>query len=63
MPRPRKVEAIVSPLLESGVAERVFAVAGMRGQGHRAFVVVRLADWDAARADPAGADERAVRRS
>ena len=43
----RQVEEMVSPLLDSGVAERVFAIAGMRGQGHRAFVVVRLADWDA----------------
>jgi multidrug efflux pump len=40
-----RVEAITEPLLESGVAERVFAIAGMRDQPHRAFVVVRLADW------------------
>ncbi len=42
-----KVEAMVSPLLDSGVAERVFAIAGMGDQPHRAFVVVRLADWNA----------------
>ena len=42
----RQVEAMVAPLREAGIAERIFAVAGMRGQGHRAFVVVRLADWE-----------------
>jgi multidrug efflux pump len=41
----RRVEEIVGPLRETGVAERIFAIAGMRGQGHRAFVVVRMADW------------------
>jgi multidrug efflux pump len=41
-----KVEAIFSPLLDTGVAERIFAVVGMRNQPHRAFVVVRMADWD-----------------
>jgi multidrug efflux pump len=41
-----KVEAIVQPLLDGGVAESVFAIVGMRGQPHRGFVVVRLADWD-----------------
>lgn len=42
----KKVEAIVSPLLERGVAERVFAIVGRRNEPHRAFVVVRLAHWD-----------------
>ncbi|HEX6143247.1 MAG TPA: efflux RND transporter permease subunit [Geminicoccaceae bacterium] len=41
----RKVEAIVQPLLESGEATRIFAIAGRGGQSHRAFVVVRLTDW------------------
>jgi multidrug efflux pump len=42
----RKVETIVGPLLERGVAERVFAIVGRRNEPHRAFVVVRLAHWD-----------------
>ena len=41
----RRVEEIVSPLREAGVAQRIFAIAGMRGQAHRGFVVVRLTDW------------------
>ncbi len=41
-----RVEAIFSPLLDTGVAERIFAVIGMRNQPDRAFVVVRMADWD-----------------
>jgi multidrug efflux pump len=42
----RQIETLTSPLLESGVAERVFAIVGMRGEAHRAFVVVRMSDWD-----------------
>jgi multidrug efflux pump len=41
-----KIETIVSPLLDSGVAQSVFAIVGMRNQPHRGFVVIRLADWD-----------------
>ena len=40
-----KVEALVQPLLHDGTAERVFAITGRRSSPHRAFVVVRLADW------------------
>ncbi|MEM7042668.1 MAG: efflux RND transporter permease subunit [Pseudomonadota bacterium] len=42
----RKVEAIVQPLLDSGDAQRVFAIIGRRSAPNRAFVVVRLAEWD-----------------
>ena len=42
----RKVEAIVQPLLESGEARRVFAIVGRRNAPNRAFVVVRLAEWE-----------------
>ncbi|HLT00611.1 MAG TPA: efflux RND transporter permease subunit, partial [Geminicoccaceae bacterium] len=41
----REVEAIVQPLVDRGEADRIFAVAGRRGDGNRAFVVVRLVDW------------------
>lgn len=40
-----KVEALVQPLLDDGTAERSFAIMGRRSAPHRAFVVVRLADW------------------
>jgi len=42
----RKVEAIVSPLRASGEAARIFSIVGRGNDPHRAFVVVRLADWD-----------------
>jgi multidrug efflux pump len=41
----RQVEAIVQPLMASGEADRIFAIAGRRGQPNQAFVVVRLVDW------------------
>ena len=41
----RQVEAIVRPLMDSGEADRIFAIAGRRGQANQAFVVVRLVDW------------------
>ncbi|HSA83001.1 MAG TPA: efflux RND transporter permease subunit, partial [Geminicoccaceae bacterium] len=41
----RQVEAILQPLRQSGEAARVFAIVGRGGDGHRAFVVARLADW------------------
>ncbi|MDH3663819.1 MAG: efflux RND transporter permease subunit, partial [Alphaproteobacteria bacterium] len=40
-----KVEALVQPLLDDGTAVRSFAIMGRRSAPHRAFVVVRLADW------------------
>jgi multidrug efflux pump len=43
----RQVEAILQPLRDDGVAARIFAIAGRRGQAHQAFVVARLVDWDA----------------
>jgi multidrug efflux pump len=39
------IEAAISPLLESGEAERIFAIGGMGGRGNRGFVVARLAEW------------------
>ncbi|HEX5079742.1 MAG TPA: efflux RND transporter permease subunit [Geminicoccaceae bacterium] len=48
----RRVEAMLRPLRESGVADRLFAIVGMRGNGHRAFVVARLADWEAREQTP-----------
>ncbi len=42
----REVEARLQPLLDDGTAERVFSVIGFRRETQRAFVVVRLADWD-----------------
>ena len=41
----RKVEKIVTPLRTDGEAERIFAIVGRGSEPHRAFVVVRLADW------------------
>jgi multidrug efflux pump len=43
----RHVEEILQPLRASGEVARIYAVVGMRNQPHRAFVVARLADWDA----------------
>lgn len=42
----RQVEGFLDPLVESGEAERVFSIIGFRRLTHRAFVVVRLAEWD-----------------
>jgi multidrug efflux pump len=41
----REIEAILAPLVESGEAERLFAIVGPWGQSTRAFVVATLADW------------------
>ena len=41
----REVERIVEPLRESGDIETVFTYSGSFGREHRAFVVLRLADW------------------
>jgi multidrug efflux pump len=41
----RRVERIVTPLRGDGEAERIFAIVGRGSEPHRAFVVVRLADW------------------
>ena len=35
----------MQPLMASGEADRIFAIAGRRGQANQAFVVVRLVDW------------------
>ncbi len=43
----RQIEEILQPLRENGAAERIFAIVGPGGQPHRAFVVVRLAEWGA----------------
>ncbi|MEZ5933631.1 MAG: efflux RND transporter permease subunit [Alphaproteobacteria bacterium] len=43
----RKIEALVQPLLDAGEATRSFAVVGRRNAPNSAFVVVRLAEWDA----------------
>ena len=45
----REVEERLQPLLESGEATRIFSIVGFRGETHRAFVVVRLADWKSGR--------------
>ena len=42
----RQIERILEPVVESGEAERVFSIIGFRRLTHRAFVVVRLAEWD-----------------
>lgn len=42
----RQVEAITRPLLESGDVETVFSLVGSFGRQNRAFVVMRLADWE-----------------
>ena len=39
------VEAAIQPLLESGEAERIFAIGGMGNRSNRGFVVARLAEW------------------
>ena len=42
----REVERRISHLEDSGEAVRVFSVVGWRGTSNRAFVVVRLAEWE-----------------
>ncbi|MGI9416853.1 MAG: efflux RND transporter permease subunit [Geminicoccaceae bacterium] len=54
----RKVEAIVQPLLDNGEARRSFAIIGRRNAPHRAFVVVRLTEWD-----ERGRDAKTISRS
>ncbi|WP_158044344.1 efflux RND transporter permease subunit [Skermanella pratensis] len=41
----RRIEEILSPLRETGEADRIFAIVGFRNQPGRGFVVVGLADW------------------
>ena len=41
----RRIEEVISPLRESGEADRVFAIVGFRNQPGRGFVVVGLTDW------------------
>lgn len=43
----RKLEADLASLRDSGNVPMVFAVVGSWGRPYRAFVVLRLADWDA----------------
>lgn len=40
-----EIEAILQPLVDQGLAERIFSVVGFRNQPQTAFVVVRLVDW------------------
>jgi len=42
----RQVERISEPLVASGDVETVFTFTGSWGRPHRAFIVLRLADWD-----------------
>ncbi|MEM7173168.1 MAG: efflux RND transporter permease subunit, partial [Pseudomonadota bacterium] len=42
----RDVEHRLQPLLDSGEAEVVRSMSGFRGNSHRGFAVVSLADWD-----------------
>ncbi|MGB0749016.1 MAG: efflux RND transporter permease subunit [Magnetospiraceae bacterium] len=42
----RQAETILQPLIEAGDARTIFSLTGRRGEPHRAFVVVRLIDWD-----------------
>ncbi len=43
----RKLEADLASLRDSGNVPMIFAVVGSWGRPYRAFVVLRLADWDA----------------
>ncbi len=43
----RRVEQLATPLVEEGVVETVFSVVGWGGRPERAFVVMRLAPWEA----------------
>ncbi len=47
----RKVEADLAPMREEGLAETIFAVVGSWGRPYRAFVVIRLAPWEARETD------------
>jgi multidrug efflux pump len=42
----RQVEGIAEPLVASGDIETVFTYTGTWGRQNRAFVVLRLADWE-----------------
>ena len=42
----RQVERISEPLVASGDVETVFTYTGSWGRPHRAFVVLRLTDWE-----------------
>ncbi|MEZ5811108.1 MAG: efflux RND transporter permease subunit [Rhizobiaceae bacterium] len=42
-----QVEAFADPLVEAGDVDIVFSVTGSRGRPYLAFVVLRLAPWDA----------------
>lgn len=42
----RKIERALQPLLDSGEAQRVLAIAGRGGSRNLAFVVVGLSDWE-----------------
>jgi multidrug efflux pump len=43
----REAERRLMPLKERGVANTVYAVTGQNGQAYRAFIVLRLAPWEA----------------
>jgi multidrug efflux pump len=42
----REVEKAIQPLIDSGEARRVFALAGSFNRPHRGFVVASLDDWE-----------------
>ncbi len=43
----REIERRLAPLRERGIAQTIYAVTGQNAQPYRAFVVLRLAPWDA----------------
>ena len=43
----REIERRLAPLKERGVAYTIYAVTGQNAQAYRAFVVLRLAPWEA----------------
>jgi multidrug efflux pump len=43
----KQVEAFAAPLLDSGDVDIVFSITGSWGRPYRAFVVLRLASWEA----------------
>jgi multidrug efflux pump len=43
----REIERRLAPLKERGVAHTIYAVTGQNAQAYRAFVVLRLAPWEA----------------
>ncbi|HSG94897.1 MAG TPA: efflux RND transporter permease subunit, partial [Afifellaceae bacterium] len=49
-----QVEAFAQPLVESGDVDIVFSITGSRGRPYRAFVVLRLASWEARSLDHIG---------